>query len=48
MVSLSKEKTTGTAVLKKNYASSEEEWVLDSIEDANQSMIFKQGSKLGS
>ncbi len=40
--------TIGTALLKKNLSSSEEEWVLDGIEGANQSMIFKRGSKLGS
>lgn len=40
--------TTGTALLKKNLSSSEEEWVLDGLEDANQTMIFKRGSKLGS
>jgi nanoRNase/pAp phosphatase (c-di-AMP/oligoRNAs hydrolase) len=40
--------TTGTAILKKNFASSEGEWVLDSLEEANQKVIFKKGSKLGS
>ncbi|MEZ4813677.1 MAG: hypothetical protein R3A80_00525 [Bdellovibrionota bacterium] len=39
--------TRGTAVLKKNLASSEEEWVLDGLEDAKQSLIFKKGSKFG-
>lgn len=39
-------KTTGTAVLKKNLASSDGEWVLDSVEDANQKMIFKKGSSI--